>query len=73
MPVSRPERATLLRSPAGLTRTQLEDLLERNQPATRIEQALAALQAQGRAQRQKNTTGGRPAELWRTTQPPAAY
>jgi hypothetical protein len=62
--------AALTRSPDGLTRTQLRDLCHRNQPAERLEQALANLAAAGRATHQRTLTAGRPAELWTAT--PAA-
>jgi len=70
-PLAERIHAALVRSPDGLTRTQLSDLLDRHQPASRIEQALEALLAQGRAHRTKILTAGRPAELW-TAIPPAA-
>jgi hypothetical protein len=60
--------AALLRSPDGLTRTQVRDLFHRNTPARRLDQALATLAATGKATRQRTLTGGRPAELW-TTRP----
>ena len=63
-PLAEQLHAALLRSPDGLTRTQLSDLLEHHQPATRIQQALDALQAQGRAHHTRILTAGRPAELW---------
>jgi hypothetical protein len=69
-PLAEQIHAALQRSAGGLTRTQLCDLLERNQPATRIEQALAALATTGRAHRHKLATAGRPAELWTATTPP---
>ena len=49
----------------GLTRTQIRDTLGRNQAATNIDAALAALAADGRAEVHTNTaTGGRPARTW---------
>ena len=63
-PLAEQLHASLVRSPGGLTRTQLSDLLDRHQPATRIQQALDALQAQGRAHHTSILTAGRPAELW---------
>ena len=66
-PLAERIHAALVRSPSGLTRTQLQGLLERNQPASRVEQALAALTNTGRAKQQKITTAGRPAELWTAT------
>ena len=68
-PLAEQLHAALVRSPGGLTRTQLSDLLDRHQPATRIQQALDALQAQGRAHHTSILTAGRPAELW-TAPPP---
>jgi hypothetical protein len=66
-PLAEQLHAALMRSPDGLTRTQLSDLLERHQPASRIQQALDALQAQGRAHHTKILTAGRPAERWHAT------
>jgi hypothetical protein len=63
-PLAEQIHAALARSPDGLTRTQIRDLCQRNLPADRVEQALTALAAAGRAQRQRTITGGRPAELW---------
>ena len=71
-PLAERIHTALLRSRSGLSRTQLSDLLERNQPASRIEQALAALSATGRAKRHRITTAGRPAELWTATAAPTA-
>jgi hypothetical protein len=72
-PLAERIHAALTRTPQGLTRTQLSGLLERHQPAEKIEQALAALQAQGRAQAKRVLTAGRPAELWTVhPQPPRA-
>jgi len=70
-PIAEQLHAALTRHPDGLTRTQLSDLLERHQPSNRIQQALDALAATGRAHHTKILTTGRPAELWRAT-PPAA-
>jgi hypothetical protein len=64
--------AALARSPGGLTRTQIRDLCQRNLPAERIEQALHALAAAGRAHQERTLTGGRPAELWTATPAPDA-
>lgn len=67
-PLAEHIHTALLRSPDGLTRTQLRDLLHRNTPARRLEQALANLAAAGKADHQRIlTTGGRPAELWTAT------
>jgi hypothetical protein len=63
-PLAEQIHAALLRSPAGLTRTQIRDLCHRNLSADRLEQALAHLAAAGRAQCQRTLTAGRPAERW---------
>lgn len=68
-PLAEQIHAALTRAPAGLTRTQIRDLCQRNQPADHVEQALHALAAAGRAQRGQTLTGGRPAETWTATQP----
>ncbi|MCA1678855.1 MAG: DUF3987 domain-containing protein, partial [Actinobacteria bacterium] len=70
-PLAEQIHTALTENPAGLTRTQLRDLLHRNQPAARIDNALAALAATGRATRQQITTTGRPAEHWTATTPPS--
>lgn len=66
-PLAEQIHAALKRSPDGLTRTQLRDLLQRHQPADRVEEALHALITTGRARRTKITTTGRPAEIWHAT------
>jgi hypothetical protein len=63
-PLAEQLHAALTRSPDGLTRTQLRDLLHRNLPAERVEQALHTLASTGRATRQQTRTTGRPAEIW---------
>jgi hypothetical protein len=69
--LAREIHAALQHSTGGLTRTQLRDLFHRNQPAARVDQALAALAAAGKATRTRVLTAGRPAELWTaTTAPP---
>ena len=70
-PLAEHIHAALARSPDGLTRTQIRDLCQRNLPADRVEQALHALAAAGRAQQQRALTGGRPAELWAAATPGA--
>ena len=70
-PLAEQIHSALTENPAGLTRTQLRDLLHRNQPAARIDNALAALAATGKATRQQITTAGRPAEHWTATTPPS--
>lgn len=71
-PLAEHIHTALLRSPGGLTRTEIRDLCQRNLPAERVEQALAALTANGRAQRHRTLTGGRPAELWAAVPAPGA-
>jgi len=56
-------------APAGLTRSQIRDLFHRNQPAARIDAALAALAADAKITPSKILTGGRPANLWALTAP----
>jgi hypothetical protein len=63
-PIAEHIHTALLQAPGGLTRTQLRDLLNRNVPVRRLEQALANLAAAGKADRQRILTAGRPAELW---------
>ena len=71
-PLAEQIHAALARSPDGLTRTQIRDLCQRNLPTDKVEQALAALAAAGRAQQQRTPTNGRPAELWTATPAPSA-
>jgi hypothetical protein len=71
-PLAEQLHAALATHPDGLTRTQLRDLLHRNQPAGRIHDALEELAATGRATRHTRRTGGRPAETWTATVPPPA-
>ena len=68
-PLAEQIHAALTAQPQGMTRTELRDLLQRHQPGERVEQALQALAAAGRAHRTKIHTAGRPAELWTATQP----
>jgi len=64
-PLAEQIHRALLDNPGGLTRTQLHELLHRNRPAAQINEALAALEKAGRAEKsRKSHTGGRPAELW---------
>ncbi len=69
-PVAEQVHTALAAAPDGLTRTQLRDLFARNLPATRLDAALTALGAAGRAQRRRLATAGRPAEIWVTTTHP---
>jgi hypothetical protein len=66
-PIAEHVHTALRHAPNGLTRSQLLDLLHRNVPARRLDQALATLAAAGKADRQRVLTGGRPAELWTAT------
>jgi hypothetical protein len=69
-PLAEQIHAALARSPDGLTRTQIRDLLQRNHPIERVEQALHTLASTGRATRQQTRTAGRPAETWTTAPTP---
>jgi len=71
-PLAEQIHAALLRSPDGLTRTQISQLLHRNLPVHQLQQALDTLAAAGRAHPTKITTAGRPAELWHATPQPVA-
>ena len=71
-PLAEQLHAALIRHPDGLTRTQLSDQLERHQPSSKIQQALNALAAAGRAHHTKILTAGRPAELWTAIPRPIA-
>jgi hypothetical protein len=66
-PLAREIHAALTHTPTGLTRTQLRDLYHRNQPAQRIDQALATLEHAGKATPHRILTAGRPAQLWTAT------
>lgn len=68
-PVAEQIAAALDSSADGLTRTQLRDLFGRNQPAARIDAALAALASNQRVSRHRTPTAGRPAEIWTARQP----
>lgn len=63
-PLAEQIHAALTASPAGLTRSQISQTLNHNQPAGRIDTALGALQTAGRVTVTKIATGGRPARLW---------
>ena len=65
---------TVLRQhPGGLTRSQISQTLNHNQPASQIDTAaLSALHATGRATVTQIPTGGRPAQLWTAAQAPGA-
>ena len=71
-PLAEQIHAALTRSPDGLTRTQISQLLHRSLPVHQLQQALDTLAAAGRAHPTKITTAGRPAELWHATPQPVA-
>lgn len=50
--------------PAGITRTEMRDLLGRHAPSAEIASALWMLQSNGQARQEVEQTGGRPAETW---------
>jgi hypothetical protein len=54
----------LRQAPAGLTRTDISNLLGRHYSASRIQTALDALSWTGKAQRAIESTSGRPTERW---------
>lgn len=66
-PLAEHIHAALTANPAGLTRSQISDTLNHNQPAGQLDHALRALQAAGRATVTQIATGGRPAQLWTAT------
>ncbi|MBV9193137.1 MAG: hypothetical protein JO168_03250, partial [Solirubrobacterales bacterium] len=70
-PLAEQIHAALRHHPAGLTRSQISDILQHNRPADQIQQALGALQLAGRATHAQLPTGGRPADLWTATTPAA--
>lgn len=69
-PLAEQIHAVLSQHPDGLTRSQLSQALNHNQPAGEIDTALHALHTTGRATATQIKTGGRPAQLW-TAAPPA--
>jgi len=68
-PVAERIAAALAANADGLTRTQIRDLFARNQPAARIDAALATLASTQRAQSRTVATAGRPAEIWTAHHP----
>lgn len=66
-PLAEQIHAALTANPAGLTRSQISDTLNHNQPAGRLDTALQALHTAGRATVTQIATGGRPAQLWTAT------
>ncbi len=65
--------AALSSAAAGLSRTELRDLFNRNQTAARLDEALHALERAGRARRERRATAGRPSEIWTATGPDAPH
>jgi hypothetical protein len=53
-----------LRAGGHMTRNQIMDLFNRNVQSDRLAAALSLLEAQRRARRFTQETGGRPAECW---------
>jgi hypothetical protein len=68
-PLAEQIHAILGQHPGGLTRSQINQALNHNQPAGQIDHALHALNAAGRATAAQIPTGGRPAQLWTATDP----
>jgi hypothetical protein len=66
-PLAEQIHAALQANPAGLTRSQISDTLNHNQPAGQLDHALRALQTAGRVTQTRIATGGRPAQLWTAT------
>ena len=54
----------LSETPAGMTRAEIRDAFGRNQSSERIGRALELLEKHGRAFKETEPTGGRPAERW---------
>ncbi|MGA2015133.1 MAG: hypothetical protein ABSH51_32030 [Solirubrobacteraceae bacterium] len=68
-PLAEQIHTTLRQHPDGLTRSQISQTLNHNQPAGQIDYALHALHAAGRVTATQIPTGGRPAQLWTATGP----
>ena len=66
-PLAEQIHAALAQHPSGLTRSQLSQTLNHNQPASEIDNALHALHGAGRVTATQIPTGGRPAQLWTAT------
>ena len=58
--------AKLRAAPSGLTRTELRDAFQRNLKNNDLVAALATLRDKGLIESETVSTGGRPAERWRT-------
>ena len=68
-PLAEQIHAALRQHPSGLTRSQISQALNHNQPAGQVDHALHALHATGRVTAAQIPTGGRPAQLWTATSP----
>ena len=68
-PLAEQIHAALSEHPGGLTRSQISQTLNHNQPARQIDHALHALHNAGRVTNTHIPTGGRPAQLWTATSP----
>ena len=68
-PLAEQIHAVLHQHPGGLTRSQISQALNHNQPAGQIDHALTALHTAGHATTTQIPTGGRPAQLWTATSP----
>jgi hypothetical protein len=68
-PLAEQIHALLANHPGGLTRSQISQTLNHNQPAGQIENALQLLHTTERVNSTQIPTGGRPAQLWTTTTP----
>jgi hypothetical protein len=66
-PLAEQIHAALVAHPDGLTRSQISQNLNHNQPVGEIDHALHALHTAGRAAQAQIPTGGRPAQLWTAT------
>jgi hypothetical protein len=66
-PLAEQIHAALAANPSGLTRSQISQTLNHNQPAGEIDHALHALHTAGRVTATQIPTGGRPAQLWTAT------
>jgi hypothetical protein len=71
-PLAEQIHAVLRQHPGGLTRSQISQTLNHNQPAGEIDTALSALHAAERATVTQIPTGGRPAQLWTAARAPGA-
>ena len=63
-PLAEQIHAALLQHPGGMTRSQISQTLNHNQPAGEIDHALQALNTARRVTVTQIPTGGRPAQLW---------